>query len=219
MEEHDEIKGTVESGTVETKPAEMKSDETRPEETKTAEVKPEEVKPAENKPEKKKWWLLLLLLLLIAAGVGGFFWWRNAHRVDETTKYWFDKMAQDGTLAGKTPQDIQGVLDAIVEEGMFNVSINSQAIFNDGKSEGALGMENIPENRYYARVTLINDEDNSVLYESKGIKPGQYIDKIKLKKNLPAGQYSCTAQIIATDPETLDDIGQVRVKVEVIVVH
>lgn len=176
-------------------------------------------KESERKSKKKWWILLLLLLLLITAGVGGLFWWKKTHQVDATTKYWFDKMAQDGTLVGKTPQEIQGVLDAIVEEGMFNVSINARAVFDDGKSEGSLGMENIPENRYYARVTLLNDSDGSVLYESKGIKPGQYIDKIRLKKNLAPGQYPCTARIIATDPESLEDIGQVQVKIDVIVVN
>lgn len=171
--------------------------------------------------KKPKIWLnvLLVFLLLIAAGAGGLLWWKNTHRIDETTRYWFDKMAQDGTLEGKTPQEIQGVLDSIVEEGMFNVSINARAVFDNGKSEGSLGMENIPENRYYARITLLNDNDGSVLYESKGIKPGQYIDKIKLKKNLTAGEYPCTARIIATDPDTLEDIGQVHVKINVIVVN
>lgn len=169
--------------------------------------------------KRKAWVILLVLLLLIAAGAGGLLWWKNTHRLDDTTKYWFDKMAQDGTLEGKTPQELQGMLNAIVEEGMFNVSINARAVFQDGKSEGSLGMANIPENRYFARVTLFNDADGSVLYESKGIKPGQYIDKIKLKKNLQAGQYSCTAKIIATDPESLSDIGQVQVKIQVIVVN
>lgn len=162
---------------------------------------------------------LVILVLLTAAAAGGIFWWKNTHKVDATTKYWFDKMAQDGVLVGKTPQEIQGVLDSIVEEGMFNVSINARAVFENSKSEGSLGMENIPENRYYARVTLLSDLDGAVLYESKGIKPGQYIDKIKLKKNLAAGEYPCTARIIATDPETLEDIGQVQVKIQVIVVN
>lgn len=111
------------------------------------------------------------------------------------------------------------MLDSIVEEGMFNVSINARAVFENGSSEGSLGMENIPENRYYSRVILRRDDNNEVLYESQGLKPGQYIDKIKLKKNLPAGEYPCTAQIIATDPDGLEDIGQVQVKIQVIVVN
>lgn len=185
------------------------------------EERADEIIKKEAERKKSKTWLivLLIILLLIAAGAGGLLWWKNTHRIDETTRYWFDKMAQDGTLEGKTPQEIQGVLDSIVEEGMFNVSINARAVFDNGKSEGSLGMENIPENRYYARVTLLNDNDGSVLYESKGIKPGQYIDKIKLKKNLAAGEYPCTARIIATDPETLEDIGQVHVKINIIVVN
>ena len=176
--------------------------------------------PKQEKQEKKKGKkaLLLLLVLLIAAAIVGW-WWIRSQTMDATTKYWFDKLAQDGTLEGKSPQEVQGLLNTVVEEGMFNVSINARAVFQDGKSEGSLGIENIPQNRYYCRVVLKRDDDGSVLYESQGLKPGQYIDKVKMKENLPAGEYPCTAQIVATDPESLDDIGQVQVKIQVIVVN
>lgn len=78
-------------------------------------------------------------------------------------------------------------------------------------------MENIAENRYYCRVILTNDADGSVLYESDGLKPGQFIDKIKLNQDLPQGEYQCTATEIITDPDTLEDIGQVDVQVKLIV--
>ncbi len=172
----------------------------------------------EKKGKKKA--LLLILLLLIIAGAGGGYWWYTHNQVmDATTKYWFDRLAQDGSLQGKTPTEVQGILNSVVEEGMFNVSMNAKAIFNDAKSEGSIGLENIPENRYYCRVVIRRDDTNEVLYESQGIKPGQYIDKIKLKQNLPAGNYACTAQVIATDPESLDDIGQVQVKIQVNVLN
>jgi len=168
----------------------------------------------------KKKALFLILLLLIIAGAGGGYWWYTHNQVmDATTKYWFDRLAQDGSLQGKTPTEVQGILNSVVEEGMFNVSMNARAIFNDAKSEGSIGLENIPQNRYYCRVVIRRDDTNEVLYESQGIKPGQYIDKIKLKKNLPAGNYACTAQVIATDPESLDDIGQVQVKIQVNVLN
>lgn len=165
--------------------------------------------------------LVLLAVVLIAGvvGAGGWWWYRSQQTMDATTKYWFDKMAQDGSLEGKTPQEIQGMLNAIVEEGMFNVSVNAKVIFDDGRSEGVLGLENIPQNRYYCRAVLRRDDDGKVLYESAGVQPGQYIDKIKLKEVLPAGEYPCTVQVLITDPETLDDIGQVQVKVEVFVVR
>ena len=164
--------------------------------------------------------LLFILALFLSAAAGAGIWWYQKNQImDTATKYWFDKTAKDGALAGKTPQEIQGMLNSIVEEGMFNVSINARTVFENGSSEGSLGIENISENRYYSRVILRRDDDNEVIYESQGLKPGQYIDKIKLKKNLPAGEYPCTAQIIATDPDGLEDIGQVNVKLQVIVVH
>lgn len=173
-----------------------------------------------EKEKGRKKALLLLLLLFIVAGAGGGYWWYTHNQVmDATTKYWFDKLAKDGSLQGKTPAEVQDILNSVVEEGMFNVSMNAKAIFNDGKSEGSIGLENIPQNRYYCRVVILRDDTNEVLYESKGLKPGQYIDKIKLKKNLPAGDYACTAQVIATDPESLDDIGQVQVKIQVSVLN
>lgn len=177
--------------------------------------------PRRRKKKKKKGKLIViivLLLLLLIGGIAGGIWWYQSTRVDETTKYWFDKMAQDGSLEGKTPEEVQGVLDAIVEEGMFNVSINARAVFPDGTSEGSIGMENIAANRYYCRMILRRNDDGTVLYESAGLKPGQFIDKVKLTQDLPAGTYACTAQIIATDPESLEDIGQVRVEMELIVV-
>ena len=166
----------------------------------------------------KKKALLLILLLLVFAG-GGYWWYTQNQVMDATTKYWFDKLAQDGSLEGKTPTEVQGILNSVVDEGMFNVSINAKAIFNDAKSEGSIGLENIPENRYYCRVAIRRDDTNEMLYESQGLKPGQYIDKITLKQTLPAGNYYCTAQVIATDPESLDDIGQVQVKIQVIVLN
>lgn len=163
--------------------------------------------------------LLVALVVVAAAGVGGFFWWRSRQVMDTTTKYWFDKAAQDGTLEGKTPQEIQGILDTIVEEGMFNVSVNARVVFENGKAKGSLGLENISANRYYCRASLQRDDGGKVIYKSEGLKPGQYIDEIELTENLAAGTYPCTLRMIATDPETLQDIGQVDVKVEVIVLN
>lgn len=170
-----------------------------------------------NKKKKKRTLLLLLLLLLLAVGIGVIIWWNTRPKMDDMTQYWFDKYAQDGTLTDKSPEDIQSILDQIVEGGMVNVSMNGVVVFEDGTSEGALGVENIKENQFYVRVILTNDADGSVLYESQGIKPGQYIDKIKLNQDLPAGEYQCTVTEIITDPDTLQDINQIKVAVKLIV--
>ena len=187
--------------------------------------RPKPEKPKKEKREltgsekkKKKIIIIAVVAVLLLAGVtGGVMWYMNRPQLDDTTQYWFDKFAEDGTLEGKTPQEIQGMLDQVMEEGMVNVSMNTYVVFEDGTSEGSLGVENIAANRYYIRVILTNDADGSVLWESAGLKPGQYIDKITLNQDLPAGEYSCTAKEIITDPETLEDIGAAEVKVTILV--
>lgn len=172
-----------------------------------------------EKGRKPKRFLLILALLLAFAVIGGIYWRVTRPAMDETTKYWFDKAAQSGSLEGKSPEDIQGMLDNIVEEGMFNVSVNARVVFEDSKSSGSLGLENISANRYYCRVTLLRQDNGETIYKSDGLKPGQYIDEITLSKELSAGTYPCIARVIATDPETLDDVGQVDVQVEVVVLN
>ena len=168
--------------------------------------------------KKRKIILLILLLLIIVGGIIIAFVLKNRRgSMDDYTKYWFDKMAQDGTLEGKSAQEIQSYLDQIVKEGEFNVTMNAEAVF-DEKYEGSIGFENIEQNKYYARVVIVSDEDQSVLFESDGIKPGQYIDKIKLDTKLPSGDYPCTATVTATDPKSLMDISQVEVKMNITIV-
>lgn len=169
-----------------------------------------------EKAKSKKKWLILLALLLVAL-LAASIWFFTRPKMDDTTQYWFDKAAQGGSLAGKSPQELQGMLDQIMEDGMVNVAINAVVIFEDGTSEGSLGVENSADNQYYMRVELTKDDDGTLLYKSKGIKPGQYIDKITLNTSLPAGEYACTATEIMTDPDTLEDIGKVNVKVTVLV--
>lgn len=167
--------------------------------------------------KRKKPVLAAVVFLLLLALAGGLIWWFTRPKMDDTTRYWFDKAAVDGTLEGKTPQELQGLLDRVVEEGMVNVAINTVVVFEDGGAEGSLGIENVKENPFYMRVVLTNDADGSVLYESAGLKPGQYIDKITLTQRLPAGEYACTATEYLTDPDTLEDVGYVRVEVKLIV--
>lgn len=188
-------------------------------EEREAESRLHETGTSRKKGRKPSRFLLVLAVLLGLAAIGGIYWWVTRPAVDETTKYWFDKAAQSGSLEGKSPEDIQGMLDAIVEEGMFNVSVNARVVFEDSKASGSLGLENISANRYYCRAALIRQDNGETIYKSDGLKPGQYIDEITLNRELPAGTYPCTAQVIATDPETLDDVGQVDVQVEVVVLN
>ena len=162
---------------------------------------------------------IFCLLLLALAAAGGTAWYVSRSPLDDTTRYWFDQDARRGSLSGAEPRDVQGMLNDIVEEGMFNVSVNARVVFADGTSQGSLGLENIKANRYVCRAVLVRDADGAVLYESGGLEPGQYIDKITLTEDLDAGIYPCTVQVTAADPESQEEIGRVDVAVEVEVLN
>lgn len=179
-----------------------------------------QVRKHSRSPRQRRGWALKgALLLLVLAAAGGTAWYVNRSPLDKTTRYWFDQDARRGSLAGAEHRDVQGMLDAIVEEGMFNVSVNARVEFADGTSQGSLGLENIAANRYVCRARLIRDADGAVLYESGGLEPGQFIDKIVLNEDLPAGTYPCTVQVTAADPDSREEIGQVDVAVTVTVLN
>ena len=170
-----------------------------------------------KKKSRKKWIILLVLVVIAAGAAGGWFHWKSQQ--DEVSDYWFDKAAKDGMIEGRTEKEIQELLNTVVQEGMFNVSVNPNPAFADGKSEGNLCIENIKANHYYARVVLTLDESGEEVFESKGLKPGQYIENVKLSKNLKKGTYPATAQFIITDPETYKDIGKVNTQVTLTILN
>ena len=139
--------------------------------------------------------LLLLLILLIAAGVGGWYWWQSQQDT------FFDVAAMTGHLPGKTEEEIQAELNRVVEEGMFNIAINTYLIFPDGNGEGLANIENIAANRYNMTVQITLDSTGETVYQSKGIRPGQYIQYIRLSEDLPAGVYNATAVFTAHMPD------------------
>ena len=130
---------------------------------------------------------------------------------------WFDTSAIEGTLPGKSPEEIQAMLNQIVDEGMFNVSIAPTIVFQNAQAEGQARIENIPANHYYMSVKIMLDDTSETIYESKGIRPGQYIEYIKLQKELPAGEYAATAFFSAYDAKDLSEQGRVAVKITIIV--
>lgn len=130
---------------------------------------------------------------------------------------YFDDSAKTGNLPGKTMDEIQAELDRVVEEGMFNISISAEVFFEDGSKEGAVRIENVKANPYYMQVTITLDDTGETIYESKIIKQEQYIEKIKLNKDLPQGNYSATAVFTALDQTTFDAVGTAAAKITLIV--
>ena len=125
--------------------------------------------------------------------------------------------AQLGQLEGKTEEEIQAELNRIVEEGMFNISINTAPTFENGKAEGPLQIENVPGNRYLMQVLITLDDTGELIYETGLIEPNHHIQSAKLDVELEKGEYLATAVFNAYDPETEEYIGSAGAKLTITV--
>ena len=168
----------------------------------------------DNKKEKGKKTLivLLILLLLLLLGVSGGIIYKLT-RPEPVSRLARDELALGGMLPGKTPEEIGDLLNTKVEEGMVNIGIAAEPIFEQNGKKGRLGIENIEANHYSFQVTLTQDDTGEVLYESGLIDPGYYVEYVELEKTLPAGDYSATAVFTTYSlDESEDKIAETRVK-------
>lgn len=155
---------------------------------------------------------VVAVLVVVAAAFG--IWQLASGGMDS----FFDSNALEGQAPYKTPEEMQAELDRIVEEGMFNISIASVIQFDNGTAPGKAYIENVPGNRYLMQVTITLDTDDpaqagDVVYETKAIKPGQYIEDITLTKDLDQGTYPATATFTALDAESHEEAGKAAAKV------
>lgn len=168
---------------------------------------------SEQQPSSKK--ALRARRIIVAAAivavlaVAGAAVWLLAGAPDD----FFDQNAKTGQAPYKTPEEMQAELDRIVEEGMFNISISSLIEFENGTAPGKAYIENVPGNRYVMQVSIALDDTGETVYESKGIKPGNYIEDITLSKDIEPGDYAATATFSALDPDSLEEIGKAAAKV------
>lgn len=167
-----------------------------------------------NKEPKKKTpiaLILLLLLLLIAAiGAGIFFYLKSQQ--PQKGRLARDEDALGGMLPGKTEAEIQDLLAQKVEEGMVDVSIKGQPVFEYNGKKGLLGIENLETNHYSFQVDVLLNDTGDIIYHSGLIDPGYYIEYVELDKELEAGQYEATAVFTTYSlDESEDKIGQVQI--------
>lgn len=170
--------------------------------------------PEEKKRDKRTWLivLLILLLLLMAGTLVWFIFLRGAPAAAEEETF-FDPMAQTGILPDMTEEQIREELNRVVEEGMLNIAISGEIVFQDGGSLGKANINNTQANHYIIRVVLTLDETGEVLYESGGISPGQYIQYISLNRDLPEGEYAATATFTAYTVEDHQTVGSAAARV------
>lgn len=91
-------------------------------------------------------------------------------------------------------------IDQEVYESLDYIQYNDTIRFDNKDSYGNIEVSNKKENRYNIRVEIILLETGQTIYTSGLIQPGYYIEKVKLEKPLPTGEY--VANIVFSFYET-----------------
>ncbi|MBO0452976.1 hypothetical protein [Candidatus Enterococcus murrayae] len=159
--------------------------------------------------KKPKWWRnkrnrwLLILGLFLCLIAGGYIYF--IQRTPEV-------VSSDLLPAMEKNQDrsVKDVAQEVADANYFTLSINPNAHFSNGESEGTLQIINPESNSHPITVSVVLDETNEEVFMSKAIHPGQEIMQAKLSKNLPQGVYAATATVTIYDPETEEKQGATK---------
>lgn len=170
-----------------------------------------------TKKENKPFIIIIILLLAVVALLLFLLLRPSGTENQQFTPTMRNAGAAVGQYEGKTDEEIQAELNRIVEEGMFNISINPEITMESGDSEAELRIENVPGNRYLMSVKITLDDTGEVIYTSGLIEPNYHIQSAPLAVKLSAGIYNATAIFTAHAPDTEAVAGTVGAKITITV--
>ena len=158
------------------------------------------------KPKRKKQILIaaLVVLLLAVAGVAYLLLGQDT----DGSGLELDDNATMGVLPGIDIAQRQDELQQLLDESMIAFSINTSPVFATGSSEGNLMLENPANNAKLLMVEIYRDDTEELIYQSKALPVGSYIENVRLDKVLEPGEYAATAYFKAYHEEDGSYIGQ-----------
>lgn len=165
----------------------------------------------ENKKKRRNWiiriaiLIVLLLILLLSLHQCGYYrypWEQVSVPVLAGDLFPGTGEAKDGHLTDMTEEEIREQMQKIADASQFSFKINAKPVFENGRSEGNLRIENPSYNVYPMVVQITLDETGEIIYDSGGILPDQHIGNTRLTKVLSKGEHSATAHLYAYDPDT-----------------
>lgn len=164
------------------------------------------------KPKSSK--LILILLLIIAATVVGILYYVTQNKNSGLV---MEDNATIGDMPGVDMEQRKKELQKQLDESMIAFSINTSPVFSSGTSEGNLMIENPGNNAKLLVAEVYLTESNELIYTSKALKPGSYLENVKLDKVLEAGNYDATVYFKAYTEDTQEYIGQTGAAVAITV--
>ncbi len=117
----------------------------------------------------------------------------------------------------KDVEETQADVNETVEKSMFNVYMNTEIYFADGKSKGNFLIQNSNLNKRSVFIELYKEEGKELIYRSDVLAAGEKLDSDKLDKTLAKGIYPCIAYFNVLDQDTGVVDNRIGVKVNVII--
>ena len=167
--------------------------------------------------KKKRMVLIALACLLLLAVGGGIFLMTREEDAAMDDSLQLDDNATMGVLPGIDMKERQAQLQEQLDEGMIAFSINTSPVFATGGSEGNLMLENPANNAKLLVVEIYIDATQEMVYQSKAIPTGAYIENARLAKVLEPGEYPATAYFKAYREEDHSFIGQAGAAIKITV--
>lgn len=167
--------------------------------------------------KKKRMVLIALACLLLLAVGGGIFLMTREEDAAMDDSLQLDDNATMGVLPGIDMKERQAQLQEHLDEGMIAFSINTSPVFATGGSEGNLMLENPANNAKLLVVEIYIDATQEMVYQSKAIPTGAYIENARLDKVLEPGEYPATAYFKAYREEDHSFIGQAGAAIKITV--
>lgn len=150
----------------------------------------------------------ILLSTFIAVFVLGtaFYLYMNSQKV--STSLELEDNATLGIMPGVDMEQRKKELQEKLDKNMIAFSINTNPTFLNGISEGNIMIENPEQNAKLIVAEIYLSDSKELLYKTKALKPGSYIENIKLDKELAKGEYNATVYFKGYDQDTQEYIGQ-----------
>ncbi len=154
----------------------------------------------------------ILLLLILTIAVCYFLF---TGKDDEDLLYHDNATA--GIMPGVDVDERRKELQNLLDRSMIAFSINTSPVFLNGTSEGNLLIETPGNNAKLLRVSILINETDEEIYASRYLKPGTYIENVKLDKVLEKGTYDATAYFLAYEEDSGEYIGQTGAQITITV--
>lgn len=159
---------------------------------------------------KNKTFLFILLFVILAI----FLFFNKKNLKDEISLIRPGTVKQ-GELSTLSYDETKAKLQEKVDASRFEINMNSNLYLNEDLSTYNLLLSNTERNRYACNVDIYLDTNNEIIYQSPTLKPGEYIDHIKLKTDLPSGDHAATALYTIIDMESGRQTGSISVGIKI----